>query len=290
MSKAIETLQKAWKVHQAGNVAEAERLYRGVLERDPGNADAWCYLGMACHDRGRLDEAVAAYRRALQLRPAFPVAFNNLGNSLQRQRRFDEALASFDEALRQKPDYLNAHRNKGLALLHAGDLPQALACYRKALEVDADDAVTHKDLGVLHLLRGEGVTSVLKISRVVKMFELVPISKWLFRLDAIVDNEGSTGLHSHPGSGIRCMLEGQLRVRSDKGESSDNTQPGDCWYEEGAYPLVSTSDPGNKATFLRGMVLPPEYDKYPDTAIWIEGTKTCKSDWRSYFQKVVTLR
>jgi len=142
----------------------------------------------------------------------------------------------------------------------------------------------------LHLLRGEGVKSVLKISRVVKMFELVPTSKWLFRLDAIVDNEGSTGLHSHPGSGIRCMLDGQLRVRSDKGESSDNTRPGDCWYEEGAYPLVSTSDPGNKATFLRGMGLPPEYDKYPDTAIWIEGTKTCKSDWRSYFQKVVALR
>ena len=142
----------------------------------------------------------------------------------------------------------------------------------------------------LHLLQGEGVNSVLRISRRVKMFELVPTSKWLFRLDCIVDNEGSTGLHSHPGSGIRCMLNGQLRVRSDKGESSDNTRPGDCWYEEGAYPLVSTTDPGNKATFLRGMVLPPEYDKYPDTAFWIEGSKSCKSDWKGYFQKIVTLR
>jgi len=122
------------------------------------------------------------------------------------------------------------------------------------------------------------------------MFALVPTSKWLFRLDCIVDNEGSTGLHSHPGSGIRCMLDGQLRVRSDKGESSENTRPSDCWYEEGAYPLVSTTEPGNKATFLRGMVLPPEYDKYPDTAVWIEGSKSCKSDWKGYFQKIVTLR
>jgi hypothetical protein len=142
----------------------------------------------------------------------------------------------------------------------------------------------------VHLLTGRGLSSALRLSRKIKMFELVPTSKWLFRLDCIVDNEGSTGLHSHPGSGIRCMIEGQLRVRSDKGESSDNTRPGDCWYEEGAYPLVSTSDPGNKATFLRGMVLPPEYDKYPDTAIWIEGKKTCKSGWKSYFQKVITLR
>jgi hypothetical protein len=122
------------------------------------------------------------------------------------------------------------------------------------------------------------------------MFELVSTSKWLFRLDAIFEHEGTTGLHSHPGSGIRCMLNGQLRVISDKGESSDNTKPGDCWYEEGSYPLVSTSDPGNKATFLRGMVLPPEYEKYPDTAIWIEDANLSKSSWKNYFQKIVTLR
>jgi hypothetical protein len=86
------------------------------------------------------------------------------------------------------------------------------------------------------------------------------------------------------------MIEGQLRVTSDKGESSDNTRPGDCWYEEGAYPLISTSDSGNKATFLRGMVLPPEYIQYPDTAMWIEGSKKCKADWKGYCQKIVTLR
>jgi hypothetical protein len=141
-----------------------------------------------------------------------------------------------------------------------------------------------------NLAQGEGIRSRLRMSRRVRMFELVPTSKWLFRLDSIVNNEGSTGLHSHPGSGIRCMLEGHLRVESEKGESSDNGRPGDAWYEEGSYPLISTSDPGEKATFLRGMVLPPEYMKYPDTAIWIEGVKSCKSDWKNYVQNVVTLR
>jgi hypothetical protein len=141
-----------------------------------------------------------------------------------------------------------------------------------------------------NLAHGDGIQSHLRMSRRIRMFELVPTSKWLFRLDCIVNNEGSTGLHSHPGSGIRCMLEGHLRVESEKGECSDNWRPGDTWYEEGSYPLVSTSDPGEKATFLRGMVLPPEYSKYPDTAIWIEGVKSCKSDWKNYVQNIVTLR
>lgn len=142
----------------------------------------------------------------------------------------------------------------------------------------------------IHLLKGEGIDSILRKSRHIKMFELVPTSKWLFRLDAIVDNQGSTGLHSHPGSGIRCLIKGNLRTESEKGENTDNRNPGDCWYEEGAYPLVSTTDEGIKATFLRGMILPPEYEKYPDTAIWIEGTKKCRSEWKSYVQKVITLR
>jgi hypothetical protein len=136
---------------------------------------------------------------------------------------------------------------------------------------------------------GDGVTSRLRMSRRIRMFELVPTSKWLFRLDCIYNNRGSTGLHSHPGSGIRCMLKGHLRVESDKGESSDNWRTGDCWYEEGSYPLVSTSDPGETADFLRGMVLPPEYSRYPDTAVWIEGKKSCESEWKNYAQTVVTL-
>lgn len=140
-----------------------------------------------------------------------------------------------------------------------------------------------------NLAQGEAITSRLRMSRRIRMFELVPTSKWLFRLDSILDNEGSTGLHSHPGSGIRCMIEGHLRVESEKGECADSWKPGDAWYEEGSYPLVSTSDPGERATFLRGMVLPPEYARYPDTAIWIEGVKTCKSGWKSYVQSVVTL-
>lgn len=73
----------------------------------------------------------------------------------------------------------------------------------------------------------------------------------MFRLDAIVDFEGSTGLHSNPGSGIRCLVQGQLYVESAKGEDSASSMTGDTWYEEGAYPVVTTTEPGVSTTFLR---------------------------------------
>jgi hypothetical protein len=201
-----------------------------------------------------------------------------------------------------KPELEAQHSNiyvyKGSAVITGEVINTDSAVYRQdfaSIKAGKDGAVLWRwelvpETDCLHLLRGEGVNSILRLSRRIKMFELVPTSKWLFRLDCIVDNQGSTGLHSHPGSGIRCMLRGQLRVVSEKGESSDNKQSGDCWYEEGSYPLVSTTDPGNKATFLRGMVMPPDYAKYPEMPTWIEGTKSCKSEWKGYVDTVITLR
>lgn len=145
---------------------------------------------------------------------------------------------------------------------------------------------------------GDGVKSVLKMDRRVRMFDLQPRSQWLFRLDCIFNNVGSTGLHSHPGSGIRCLKSGELHVRGRVGEESDNVKPGDTWYEEGSYPIVSTSympdgkheaDPSNPSDFLREMILPVEYAEYPDTAMWIEGAKGVQSSWKSYSQQIVRL-
>jgi hypothetical protein len=150
----------------------------------------------------------------------------------------------------------------------------------------------------LHLLTGDDASSVLRISRQIKMFELVPTSRWLFRLDCILNAEGSTGLHAHPGSGIRCMLSsnGECRVESEKGEESISRNSGDVWYEEGAYPVNSSRPPGVKTTFLRGMIFPPEFEKYHDTVIWIEGQRKSGHSGdtskfvKHYLQKVIRLR
>ena len=152
MATTAEALAHGWRLHQAGKWSEAEAVYRRVLQTDPKDANAWCYLGMACHDLDRLDEAVMAYRRAIQLQPEFPIAFNNLGNTLRMQRKLDEAVASFDHALRLKPDYLNAIKNKGTAFVWEGRLDDAMACYDRALELAPQDAETHKNRGVILLL------------------------------------------------------------------------------------------------------------------------------------------
>lgn len=154
MTTTAEALAQGWQLHQAGQWAAAEQIYRQVLQTNPADANAWCYLGIVCHDQDRLDEAVAVYRRAIQLQPNFPIALNNLGNTLRLQRKLADAVACFDQALRLKPDYVNAHKNKGTALVWEGRLEEALMCYGRALESAPDDADTHKNRGVILLLLG----------------------------------------------------------------------------------------------------------------------------------------
>jgi hypothetical protein len=42
MATAAETLQQGWRIHQSGDFAGAERMYRAVLQADANNANAWC--------------------------------------------------------------------------------------------------------------------------------------------------------------------------------------------------------------------------------------------------------
>jgi hypothetical protein len=157
MPTVDEVVNHAWQLHQQGQFAQAEQIYRQVLAVDPQNGLAWCYLGMVCHDQERFDHAQIAFHQALSLNPNLPAAYQNLGKTLGRLRRFDEAIACFDRAAQLVPNYLNAYKNKAKALFFKGDLHAALVVHQQALQLAPDDAETHMNIGMLRLLLGDAV-------------------------------------------------------------------------------------------------------------------------------------
>ena len=108
---AAELLAKALALHQRGDLAGAEPLYRAALAGDPGNADALHLLGLVRHQLGDRADAEALIRRALALDPDFPEAHNSLGSVLLALGRKAEATACFREALRLAPGYDKAREN-----------------------------------------------------------------------------------------------------------------------------------------------------------------------------------
>jgi tetratricopeptide (TPR) repeat protein len=131
-----------------GGLAQAEHLYRQILETDPSQADVWCSLGEVCESQGKLGEAEICCRRAVQLRPGLGKAHNWLGIVLAQQRRMGEAVTSFREAVRFEPNDAEYQHNLGVALDRQGQTEAAISSYRQAIRLNPQFAQAHYNLGL----------------------------------------------------------------------------------------------------------------------------------------------
>ena len=133
-----EALQRAFAAHQAGNLAEAERICKLVIRAIPSQFDALHLLGVLEAERGHNDEAYRLISRALNVNPRSAEALNNRANVLSNLKRYDEALASCDKALAIKPRFAEALNNRGNVLHDLKRYDEALASYDEALAIRPD--------------------------------------------------------------------------------------------------------------------------------------------------------
>jgi predicted O-linked N-acetylglucosamine transferase (SPINDLY family) len=145
------TIQQAFELalrhHQAGQLQQAEYIYRQVLAQQPGHVDALHLLGVVSHQNGRNDIAVDLIRQAIAAAPDFPEAYSNLGVALKALGRLDDAIAAHRQALALKPFYIEAHYNLGVALKDKGQLNDAIASFRQAIDLKSDYHEAYNDLG-----------------------------------------------------------------------------------------------------------------------------------------------
>lgn len=125
---------RALPLHQQGRIGEAEALYREVLARDPANAIATHYLGLAAWQRGDAREGERLMRDSIASNPRVADFHNNLGLLLRDTGRVEEASACYRKTLEVDPGWFEAYNNLGLALEDLGRFDEALDAYRAAVE------------------------------------------------------------------------------------------------------------------------------------------------------------
>ena len=132
VSDLASAFGQALAVHQAGRLAEAEKIYEQILQAQPEHFDSRHLLGVIYYQRGNHADAVRQIDVALKINPEAAFAHGSRGNALRELKRLDEALVSYDRALALKPDYAEAIHNRGVALQELDRLDEALASYDKA--------------------------------------------------------------------------------------------------------------------------------------------------------------
>lgn len=170
---AIEQLlETARTLHRAGQLAEAEALYRQILSADPQHPEAMHRLGVLAHQAGqhqlalqyigqaialnpqaayycnqgtvyralgRLEEAADSYRHGLELQPEDALTHYNLGVALSELEQIAPAIASFQRAVALNPNLAEAHYNLGVQLKKCGEHAAALACFEQVLRLAPDN-------------------------------------------------------------------------------------------------------------------------------------------------------
>jgi hypothetical protein len=83
----------------------------------------------------------------------------------------------------------------------------------------------------------------------------IPQGELLLRGDSVAFPPGGCAyLHTHQGPGIRCLIEGAIRI--DTHGRSTSYGPGSPWYESGPEPVFAQAAADRPSRFIRVMILP----------------------------------
>ncbi len=132
-----ELFEQAQSAEEAGDLAEAERLYRILMTSDPTDASAPFNLANLLRTAGRNVEAEAALWAATRADPAFAEAWYNLSDLLDEQGRSEAAIECLRKALKVAPDYADAMFNLALLLQRQNQYAEAMGYWRRYLASDS---------------------------------------------------------------------------------------------------------------------------------------------------------
>jgi len=142
-------------IHLArGELAEAERLFRGALEGRRDLLEARFGLWSCLERQNRKADLEAAYREAIAQNPRFAPAHFRLGVMLLERGEHSAAAESLRAAIDIEPRYAEAHGALGVAFNALGDAQAAVEHLRESIRLKPDLTLSRYNLAVV--LRKQG--------------------------------------------------------------------------------------------------------------------------------------
>jgi protein O-GlcNAc transferase len=158
-----QAIQLALQHQQANQLAEAESIFRQVLEAYPEQADAHHLLGAVYLQARQVNLAEKHVRRAISLR-AEQSFFLTLGLILNEAKRYEDALLVYQDAIARFPDFAEVYVYKGVVLSILGRFEESAAAFQHTLRLKPDHLQGQANLGIVlcHLKRYEEAVWILR--------------------------------------------------------------------------------------------------------------------------------
>jgi tetratricopeptide (TPR) repeat protein len=150
-----QNFDEAMRLHEAGRLAEAAKLYEEVVRAEPRHAHAWHQMGCIAIRNSKMDAAAECFIRSIQSSGGMATSHNNLGECFRARGELDKALASFKQAARLDPDYVAPRVNTCFTLLAQGHRAEAVRVAEEAMAMARRSAEEHCVAASLRLLLGD---------------------------------------------------------------------------------------------------------------------------------------
>lgn len=164
----LQMMKEAKRLMAREQYGEAEKLYKKILHKDPGNTEAfvdlaliafksdhsreselllhharnldennfrgWALYGHVLMARLKLEDSEEVLRAGLEKYPDNSELWTSLGETLGQLLRAEEAVAAYEKALQIKPDQPRVMLAKGNLLNQVGDIAASASHFKQALK------------------------------------------------------------------------------------------------------------------------------------------------------------
>ncbi|QDV15955.1 photosystem I assembly protein Ycf3 [Gimesia panareensis] len=122
---------------------EAVQLYEAMLDSHPGHYQILVSLSYVHECMGNIDASIQTAEQSIEAAPEQPEGYNNLGNALRLALRLDEACTYFEKALARQADFPIAEFNLATTRMLQGDLQAGWQGYERRSDIDVVSRMTY---------------------------------------------------------------------------------------------------------------------------------------------------
>jgi tetratricopeptide (TPR) repeat protein len=155
MSNAVsneEMFAKALNFERKGELIDAFKTYKHIIDNDGSYRPALFNLGSLCSRVGEFDEALVWLRKSSAILDDHLVWFN-IGSVLYKKGEYQESVIALEKSRKLKSDFVLSVLVMGLSYSKAGKLTSAAGCFAEVLTIDPENQVALTALAIIHFER-----------------------------------------------------------------------------------------------------------------------------------------
>ncbi len=158
--KIRQSLTRAEKLQQNGNLAAAERIYQRILKQLPDHIETLQRLAILKLQTGNQASALHFIDRALTSAPDDPQLLKNVAGIYLSLGELEKSATYAQKTLSRQADNVDALAILGTVYLQQGQSEMAIDAFEKALKLNPQDVFAHYDIARAQVAIGKNQEAI----------------------------------------------------------------------------------------------------------------------------------